>query len=153
MENPRHVLARRIRQQLEHLEQRRQKLVHALEVIEDPELSGALELDDTAGSTDRDYSSIGAADTDNPLKDEDLSLSDAAKIVIRQDGTPLSVPEIADRLLQRGYPYNKDKSTLKQSLAGVLGRWARKGEEFFRPKKGKYAPIEWEGLDGKLEVE
>jgi hypothetical protein len=151
MEDPRHVLAQRIRQKLDRIDQHREKLLHALEVIKGLDLSEEIEgLEST--TSDGGFVPFGANGGD-PLDRDDLSLLDASIIVTKQEGRPLSVPEIATRLIGSSFPYEKDEDTLRRSLSGVLGRWARKGEKVFRPETGKYAPMEWKGDGEQLSIE
>lgn len=93
------------------------------------------------------------------LADSDLSITDAAEKVLRAVGRPMKGREIAERLLDWGFPYPAGVQKLRSSVGGVLSRKVGMKDAFWRPKPGTFALLEWEnerendargGAEGRL---
>jgi HB1/ASXL restriction endonuclease-like protein with HTH domain len=51
-----------------------------------------------------------------------MTMIQAAETVLREAGHPMHVMDIAEEMLARGFPYDKDKNALRASLTGSMER-------------------------------
>lgn len=81
------------------------------------------------------------------LADSELSIADASEKVLRAVGRPMKARDIAERLLDWGFPYSAGLQKLRSSVGGVLSRKVGSRDSFSRPKPGMFALLEWEAAE------
>jgi len=116
-----------LKTQAQRQKERVNRLETALDVFDQYAESGAM---------------IGEDSSHEFLADEDFSISEAAKAVLRRAGRPMRNAEIADALLEYGFKYDKSRDKLRRSVSGVLSRES----DFVRVDRGVY------GLDSMENV-
>jgi hypothetical protein len=78
------------------------------------------------------------------LGEPSLSIHEAAEIVMRRNGAPLSVQEIAEQMMSSGYIYPDGLEKLKGVVRATLWRKIQDGDTFAKEGRGLFGLAEWE---------
>jgi hypothetical protein len=144
------AILERIERELATVEARAQELRSARKVI--AELMGVdfkasnEPIQVATGQIARAYAQGRQARGDLELQRVGLTMPEAAEIVLGRAGKPLTSRQIAERLLEGGYPYKKGINVLRSSIGGVLSMKVRDHDTFVKVAPGTFALAEW-GLE------
>lgn len=72
-----------------------------------------------------------------------VSIPEAAAIIVREIGRPMAADAIARAMLARGHKYDGTFNTLVDTVRGTLGREVRRKRTFDRFGRGKFGLLEW----------
>lgn len=121
-----------VEQEIENVEARERELRAALKVLR--------ELMNPSGN-DKASASPTAS---RSLRSKEMTIAEAAEIVLRDNGRPMKSRPIAEQMMDRGFRYKKPITKLRESVNGVLYREAKNGETFFRRDGGVFGLLEWQ---------
>ena len=116
------VKRRRLESQLSDLQDRENRLRNAVSVL----IEYGFDVESESGDESSDDLEHGA-----------MTMSAAALVILSLSG-PMSVSELADKMLEANFPYDRGPGALEMSLRGALSRGVKTGD-LERVERGVYA--------------